>query len=225
MLPDGRARSPLAGDNDRTELIMRRFAWSIVGMALIGSMAACSSSSTTSSGTTAAPTTTAGGSGGGGNTTTTKAGGSSGSTKSAPKVTKPSTVQKVEKDKLPAKTQNATNKVTGLSADESDCIDYVVFTTIESSPELADSDEALAGVVGGSIVACVPQATIASGLTGAVKEVDSSVTDTQAKCIEDDIAAADPEALAILIGAIVIEEPTILNAVGQALNDKCGTSL
>ncbi len=201
----------------------------MLGTFMLGSLAACSSSNSTSSGSSAAPTTTAGG-----GSTTTKAGGGSATTSkggkastagTAPKVTRPANVEKVDKSKLPSKAQKADSKLSGLSSDESDCIDFVVVTSIESDPEMATSDEQLAGLVGASIVACVPQATIASGLTEALKSVDSSITDTQASCIQGDIAAAEPDSLAILIGAIVIEEPTILKAVGAALNDKCGTNL
>lgn len=186
---------------------------------LAAGAAACSSSNTTStsSGNSSTTATTAKSSGGdsGGGSATTKA-------KSSTSVTKPDKVEKVDKSKLPSKAQNI--KSADLTQDESDCIDYVVYTTVSNDATIADNDAQLAGVVGASMVACVPQDKIASAMVDLFKSAGLSLNDTQATCVKNFIATANSDGLAIVIGALLINEQTILAQADAELKQACNLS-
>ncbi len=190
--------------------------------------AACSSTgtntaNTTAPGSTAAPGTTAPGA----SSTTAKPNDTKVTTDGAKtKVTKPSKVEKVDKAKLPTKAQSA-DKLQGLSGEEQDCIDYVVYETVTGDPTLAESDLSLAGVVGGSIVACVPQEKIAVGLTADIKSspVGAGLTEEQEACLTTSFAKTSSDTLATIIGALAINEPTILTQAATELDSLCGTKL
>ncbi len=190
--------------------------------ALLLTLGACSKTDNASTTTTAAPTTAASGGSTTAKTNDTKA--TSGSTKTP--VTKPTKVEKVEKSKLPTKAQSA-DQVSGLSSDQQECVDYVIYTTVTENPSLADSELALAGVVGGSLVACVPQEALATGITAGIKSSagGANLTSTQESCIQQALATANPDGLAVVIGAAVINEPSILAQAATELDAACGTKL
>jgi hypothetical protein len=140
---------------------------------------------------------------------------------SIPKVTRPANVTKVEVVQLPAKAQVA-QWGTAISQDEQDCINYVIYKAVEDDPTIASNDYLLAGVTGGSLVACVPQENLAALLT---EDLKGKATDTQIACVKQEIVAADPQSLAVFLGGLVIQLPSIVASVSQALDATCGTSL
>jgi len=183
---------------------------------LVLSFGACSKTDNATTTTTAAASgsTTA-------KTNTTKA-----TTTGTNKITKPTKVEKVEKSKLPTKAQ-AADQVSGLTTDQQDCVDTAIYTTVASDPTLADNEANLAGVIGGSLVACVPQDILATGITAGIKSSSggANLTDTQVACIQQSLTTANPDGLAVVIGAAVINEPTILAQAATELDTACGTKL
>lgn len=192
--------------------------------ALLLTLGACSSTSTTTTNTTAAPGTTAASGAGSTTAKTNDTATPKGTGKT--QVTKPTKVEKIEKSKLPTKAQ-AADQLSGLSTDEQECIDYVVYETVTSDPTLAESDLALAGVVGGSIVACVPQEKIAQGLTADIKasSAGASITSEQESCLNSAFMRTSNDNLAVIIGALAIKEPTILTQAATELDAACGTAI
>jgi hypothetical protein len=140
---------------------------------------------------------------------------------SIPKVTKPASVTKVEVVQLPAKAQTA-RWGSAISQDEQDCINYVIYKAVEDNPGIASDDYLLAGVTGGSLVACVTQEDLAALLT---EDRKGKATETQIDCVKQEIVAADPQSLAVFLGGLVIQLPSIVAGVSQALDASCGTSL
>jgi hypothetical protein len=138
-----------------------------------------------------------------------------------PVVTKPATVEKVDKSKLPAKAQNA-KYGSAISTDEQDCINAVVYQSALDDPTLADDAGRLAGVTGASMVVCVSQDKIAELLT---EDLKGKATGDQIACLKREITGADAQSLATFLGALVLQEPTIVAAVSKALDASCGTSL
>jgi len=194
--------------------------------ALLLTVGACSSTSNSSSTTTAAPGTTAASSSG---STTAKTNDTKATTTGSGKtnVTKPTKVEKIDKSKLPTKAQTADQGISGLTTDQQDCIDYAIYTTVSADPTLADNEAQLAGVIGGSIVACVPQELIATGITQGITSSSggANITSEQATCIQNTLTTADPNDIAILIGGTIINEPSIIVGAASALDSACGTKL
>jgi hypothetical protein len=187
----------------------------VCGFLVAAAAAGCSSSGSNATDTTAAPamtTSTAGSSG-------TSAPG--GMAAKVPTVTRPSNVEKVDRGKLPAKAQ-AANFGNVFTTDEQDCIYYVIYRAVEGDQSIAANDAQLAGVTGASIVACVAQDKIAALLTA---DLAGKVTDTQLECLQRQINGADAESLAIFLGGLVINEPTIVASVSKALDQACSTNL
>lgn len=182
----------------------------VLGGVLVASVAACSSSNNASTTTTSAAA----------NTTTSAA--KTSDTKAAGKttVTKPATIEKIDKSKLPAKAQN-TPKDLNLTQDESDCIDYTIYKVYLDDPSTSTDDATLAGVAGGSIAACVPQDKIAEGITAAIKSGGASLTETQLSCIKNEIATTDQQSLAVFLGVLITQDETLMKPFQQALAQAC----
>lgn len=140
---------------------------------------------------------------------------------SVPAVTRPENVEKVDPAKLPARTQ-AIKWGTSVSQDEQDCVNYVVYRTAEENPAVAADNNQLAGVTGAAMVTCVPQEKVAALLT---EDLKGKATETQIDCVKQQVVMAEPQALAVFLGGLAIEEPTIIASVSQALDAACGTSL
>jgi hypothetical protein len=193
---------------------VRRSLLLLCGLLVAAAVPGCSSSGNNATDTTAAPAMT---------TTTASSGTSApgGMAAKVPTVTRPANVEKVDKARLPAKAQ-AANFGNVFTADEQDCIYYVIYRSVESDASLATNDAQLAGVTGASIVACVAQDKIAALLTA---DLAGKVSDVQMACLQREINGADAESLAIFLGGLVINEPTIVASVSKALDQACSTNL
>lgn len=183
----------------------------VLGGVLVASVAACSSSNNASTTTTSAAA----------NTTTSAA--KTNDTKAASgktTVTKPATIEKIDKSKLPAKAQNKPKDL-NLTQDESDCIDYTIYKVYADDPSTGTDDATLAGIAGGSIAACVPQDKIAEGITTAIKSGGTSLTETQLSCIKNEIATTDQQSLAVFLGVLITQDDTLMKPFQQALSQAC----
>lgn len=191
----------------------------VAGLAL--GATACGSSSTTD--TAASTTTTAAET----STTTTEKEESTTTTEkkksSTTKVTKPAKVEKIDKADLPESAQSLPAGFE-LTADEEDCI-YTVIFEYTQDPSNDQDDATLAGVTGGAMAACIDQDKLAAGIVDSVAEAAPELSSTQLQCLEDEIAGADTEDLAIFLGAFIYEGPgaeemqePFLTALDEACN-------
>ena len=191
----------------------------LVGVATLALGATACGSSTTdtaASTTTAAPTTTTEEE----TTTTTEDEGST-----TTKVTKPVKVEKIDETELPEGTRGVGDNL-GFTEEESDCVDTVIYEYTQDPTNETD-DATLSGVVGGAVAACVDQDTIAVAIVDGIRTEAPQLTEAQATCLENEIATADTESLAIFLGAFIYEGPgaeEIQAPFIEALDEACGLS-
>lgn len=192
----------------------RKLAVLLLGGVLVAS-AACSSTNSSSTTTTAAPATSAPATSAP-KTSDTKAAGKT-------TVTKPATIEKIDKSKLPSKAQ-AAPKDLSLTQDESDCIDYTIYKVYTDDPSTGTDDATVAGIAGGAIAVCVDQGKIAEGVTAAIKSGGANLTDTQLTCIKNEIASTDQESLAIFLGVLITQDNDLMKPFQEALSKACNIS-
>jgi hypothetical protein len=192
----------------------------IAGLALGATACGSSGTDTAASTTTAAPASS---------TTTTSEKETTTTTEkeksSTTKVTKPAKVEKIDKSDLPADTPALPTDFE-LTSDEEDCI-YTVILEYTEDPSNEVDDATLAGVTGGAMAACIDQDKLASGITASVAEAAPQLDETQLSCLEDEIAGAPTEDLAVFLGAFIYEGPgaeAMQEPFLTALDDACGLS-
>jgi hypothetical protein len=140
---------------------------------------------------------------------------------SVPPVTRPRTVSSIDRSQLPPPVRDIRWGTT-FSAEEQECIDYVIYTVTSETPDVAADTGTTAGVTGAAMVVCVPQEKIATMLTDDLKE---RATPEQIECVREQIVMADPQAVSVFLGGLAIDEPTIIASVAQAVDATCGTKL
>jgi len=141
------------------------------------------------------------------------------------KVTRPVTVSKIDETELPEGTRGVGDNL-GFTEEEGDCVDTVIYEYTQD-PSNATDDATLSGVVGGAVAACVDQDTIAVAIVDGIRSEAPQLTETQASCLESEIALADTESLAIFLGAFIYEGPgaeEIQAPFIEALDTACGLS-
>lgn len=121
------------------------------------------------------------------------------------KVTRPVKVSKIDEAELPEGTRGVGDNL-GFTEEEGDCVDTVIYEYTQD-PSNETDDATLSGVVGGAVAACVDQDTIAVAIVDGVRSEAPELTETQATCLENEIALADTESLAIFLGAFIYEGP------------------
>ncbi len=114
-------------------------------------------------------------------------------------ITRPAVVREVPSREIPDRMRFDPNLLL-LTADEGNCIDTVL-VDYASDPDAPTDDEALVGVLGGAITACVDQERLAQVMVKRVRAGDVTLSDDTAACITEQIVKADPDALALLLGS------------------------
>jgi hypothetical protein len=182
------------------------------GLFLGAVLVICSACSGTESTTTSAGT----------STTTSSTPNATSKPTNKPTITKPATVEKVDKAKLPAKAQAAPTYFE-LTQDESDCIDTIVLNVYTTTPGFPTDDATVAGIAGASIVQCVPQDKIANAVVADLKADPggAGLTDTQLDCIRTEINAADKDSLASFVAAVAYGQDILLKPFRDALAKAC----
>jgi hypothetical protein len=140
---------------------------------------------------------------------------------SIPVVTRPETIVKVDPADLPAKVQ-AIRWAPTVSQDEQDCVNLVVYRTVDADPGLASDESALAQVTGRAVAVCLAQDKVADLLT---QDLAGKATDEQIACVKNEIVAADPKSLSIFLGGLATGDEHLVASVAKALDVSCGTTL
>jgi hypothetical protein len=140
---------------------------------------------------------------------------------SVPPVTRPRTVSSIDRSQLPPPVRDIRWGTT-FSAEEQECTDYVIYTVTSENPDMAADTGAMAGVTGAAMVACAPQDKIAAMVS---EDLKAQATPEQIECVQQQIVMADPQAVAVFLGGLAIDEPTIIASVAQAVDATCGTKL
>lgn len=190
----------------------------IVGLAVGASACSSSSDNSSSTTTTAATSTTAK------ETTTTEGDDTSTTEKSTTKVTKPAKIEKIDPSELPTGAANVGNL--DISEEEQDCV-YTVLYEYSQDPSNATDDATLSGVMGGAMAACVDQGKLASIITDSVASSAPNLDSTQLSCLENEIASADTDSLALFLGSFIYEgegAAELQQPFIEALDQACGLS-
>lgn len=138
-------------------------------------------------------------------------------------ITRPEVVRQVPSREIPDRMRFDPN-VLLLTAEEGNCIDTVL-VDYASDPGAPTDNEALVGVLGGAITACVDQARVAQVVVKRARAEDVTLTDDVAACITEQLVEADPGALAIFLGALFFNGagvPEMQAPFAAAIVDACG---
>ena len=114
-------------------------------------------------------------------------------------VTRPEVIREIPISDLPDEMRMEAGRL-GLTDDESNCVDSTVYDYISGAGATADQT-AQVTALGSAVTACVDQDRIAQLITRQVRVANVMITDAQAECIDAEVRNADPEALAVFLGA------------------------
>lgn len=196
--------------------MFRKLATVVMAVALATAGAACSKSNDANTGTGDSTTTLAPILRGRGGVTAVPKG-------KLPEIIKPAKIEQVDKSQLPDQAQKI--NTSSLTQNEAACIDWTIYTTIsDNDSSLAESDRLLAGVIGASTVACVPQPKVGSTVVDLLKSTGSSLTDTQAACVKNYVTTASSEQAFVVVGALLVGDQTILSQAATELKTTCKLS-
>jgi hypothetical protein len=120
---------------------------------------------------------------------------------------------------------------TEVTPDEEQCLTDSGEAVGASDPDIIYNEAKMAGAIGGIIVKCLGKPKTADILLAELKSSDegADLTNTQLKCLRDEIVSADDESVAVLVGTIIYAQSSgdtsALNEFEAALNSVCGTTL
>lgn len=120
---------------------------------------------------------------------------------------------------------------TEVTPDEEQCLTDSGEAVGASDPDIIFNEAKLAGAIGGIIVKCLGKPKTADILLAELKNSDegADLTNSQLKCVRDEIVSADDESVAVFVGTIIYAQSSgdtsALNEFESALNSACGTTL